>query len=91
MTRAGKPIWPKLLIGRPLFLEAIIRLARLEAVFSSRKALKRLETAFKTVPHKRLANLIAELSSDNDGQFVARLSGLAEQAADQDEARLDSC
>ena len=78
----------KALDWSPSFLEAIIRLARLEAVFSSRKALKRLETAFKTVPHKRLANLIAELSSDNEGQFVARLSGLAEQAADQDEARL---
>ena len=28
------------------------------------------------------------MSSDNDGQFVARLTGLAEQAADKDEARL---
>ena len=78
----------KALDWSPSFLEAIIRLARLEAAFSSHKALKRLETAFKRVPHQRLANLIAELSSDNDGQFVARLSGLAEQAADRDEARL---
>ena len=72
----------------PSFLEAIIRLARLEAGSSPRKALKRLETAFKTVPHQRLANLIAEVTSDNDGQFVARISGLAEQATDKDEARL---
>ncbi len=78
----------KALDWSPSFLEAIIRLARLEADFSPRKALKRLETAFKTVPHQRLAKLIAEVSSDNDGQFVARLSGLAEQAADKDEARL---
>ena len=78
----------KALDWSPCFLEAIIRLARLEAASSSRKALKRLETAFKTVPHQRLANLIAEVSSDNDGQFVARLLGLAEQAADKDEARL---
>ena len=28
------------------------------------------------------------MSSDNDGHFVARLSGLAEQAANKDEARL---
>ena len=78
----------KALDWSPSFLEAIIRLARLEASSSSRKALKRLETAFKTAPHQRLANLIAEVSSDNDGQFVARLSGLAEQAADKDEALL---
>ena len=78
----------KALDWSPSFLEAIIRLARLEAAFSPRKALKRLETAFKTVPHQRIANLIAEMSSDNDGQFVARLTGLAEQAADKDEARL---
>ena len=78
----------KALDWSPSFLEATIRLARLEATSAPRKALKRLETAFKTVPHHRLANLIAEVSSDNDGQFVARLSGLAEQAADKDEARL---
>ena len=72
----------------PSFLEAIIRLARLEANSSPRKALKRLETAFKAFPHQRLATLIAEVASDNDGQFVARLSGLAEQATDKDEARL---
>ena len=53
----------------------------MEAASSSRKALKRLETAFKAVPHQRLANQIAEVASDNDGHFVARLSGLAEQAA----------
>ncbi len=72
----------------PSFLEAIIRLARLEAVSSPRKALKRLETAFKAVPHKRLSNQIAEVASDNDGQFVARLCGLAEQATYKDEAHL---
>ena len=78
----------KALNWSPSFLEAIIRLARLEAASSSRKALKRLETAFKAVPHQRLANQIAEVASDNDGHFVARLSGLAEQAANKDEARL---
>ena len=78
----------KALNWSPSFLEAIIRLARLEAASSSRKALKRLETAFKAVPHQRLANQIAEVASDNDGQFVARLSGLAEQATYKDEARL---
>ena len=78
----------KALNWSPSFLEAIIRLARLEAASSSRKALKRLETAFKAVPHQRLANQIAEVASDNDGHFVARLSGLAEQAENKDEARL---
>ncbi len=78
----------KALNWSPSFLEAIIRLARLEAASSSRKALKRLETAFKAVPHQRLADQIAEVASDNDGQFVARLSGLAEQATYKDEARL---
>ena len=78
----------KALDWSPSFLEAIIRLARLEAASSPRKALKRLETAFKAVPHQRLANQIAEVAPDNDGQFVARLSGLAEQATYKDEARL---
>ena len=78
----------KALDWSPSFLEAIIRLARLEAASSSRKALKRLETAFKAFPHQRLANEIAEVALDNDGHFVARLSGLAEQAANKDEARL---
>jgi HemY protein len=72
----------------PSFLEAIIRLASLEAASSPRKALKRLEAAFKRVPHQRLANLIADVAKDNDGHFIARLSGLAEQAVDKDEARL---
>ena len=78
----------KALDWSPSFLEAISRLAQLEAASSPRKALKRLETAFKAVPHQRLANQIAEVTSDNDGQFVARLSGLAEQATHKDEARL---
>ena len=78
----------KALNWSPSFLEANIRLAQLEAASSSRKALKRLEIAFKSVPHQRLANQIAEVASDNDGRFVARLSGLAEQSANKDEARL---
>lgn len=72
----------------PDFLEAHSRLIRLEQTTSERKALARAQNAFQTVPHERLSDLIADLSGDNDGQLVARLSGLAEQAEDKDEARL---
>lgn len=72
----------------PALLEATVRLARLEQNSSPRKALKRVESAFRAAPHARLAGLIADLSADNDGQLIARLSGLAEQAEDKDEARL---
>ena len=72
----------------PQFLEATVRLAQHERASSARKALKRIESAFKAAPHARLAALIADLSDDNDGQLIARLSALAEQAADSDEARL---
>ena len=72
----------------PQFLEATVRLAQQERTSSPRKALKRVEAAFKAAPHARLAGLIADLSDDNDGQLIARLSALADQAADPDEARL---
>lgn len=72
----------------PTFLEATVRLVQLEQSTAPRKALKRAEAAFKTAPHARLTRLIADLSDDNDGQLIARLAGLADQAADQDEARL---
>ena len=72
----------------PQFLEAIVRLAQQERISSPRKALKRVEAAFKSAPHERLAKLIADISDDNDGQLIARLSALVEQAADTDEARL---
>ena len=72
----------------PQFLEATVRLAQQERTSSPRKALKRVEAAFKAAPHDRLARLIADISDDNDGQLVARLSALAEQATDTDEARL---
>ena len=72
----------------PQFLEATVRLARQEVSSSPRKALKRVEAAFRAGPHARLAKLIADISDDNDGQLIARLSALAEQASDKDEARL---
>ena len=70
----------------PSFLEAMVRRVRLEQKTAPRKALKRAESAFLAAPHARLVRLIADLSDDNDGQFIARLSGLADRAADKDEA-----
>jgi len=72
----------------PKMVEAARRLAVLRAESHQKAALKQLETNFKACPHPILAELIAKLSGDNDGQLIARLSALAEAAQASDEARL---
>ena len=72
----------------PRMIEASRRLALLASDGQKKSALKRLEKDFKTFPHVQLADLIARLSGDNDGQLIARLGKLAEASANPDEARL---
>ena len=72
----------------PRIIEASRRLALLASDGQKKSALKRLEKDFKTFPHVQLADLIAKLSGDNDGQLIARLGKLAEASTHSDEARL---
>ena len=72
----------------PHLVEASRRLALLASESQRKSALKRLEKDFKAFPHPQLAELIAKLSGDNDGQLVARLGRLAEASAKPDDARL---
>ena len=72
----------------PRMIEASRRLALLASDGQKKSALKRLEKDFKTFPHGQLADLIAKLSGDNDGQLIARLGKLAAASTHSDEARL---
>lgn len=72
----------------PRLVEASRRLALLASEGQRKSALKRLEKDFKAFPHPQLAELIAKLSGDNDGQLVARLGKLADASTHIDEARL---
>ncbi|MGB1934119.1 MAG: heme biosynthesis HemY N-terminal domain-containing protein [Candidatus Puniceispirillaceae bacterium] len=72
----------------PRLVEASRRLALLASEGQRKSALKRLEKDFKAFPHPQLAELIAKLSGDNEGQLVARLGRLADASTNFDEARL---
>ena len=72
----------------PRLVEASRRLALLASEGQRKSALKRLEKDFKAFPHPQLAEVIAKLSGDNDGQLVARLGRLAEASTKPDDARL---
>ncbi len=78
----------KALSYHPHFIEGACRLAALLAETHPKQAVSQLEKDFKICAHSALADMLAKISGDNDGQLIARLGRLAEQAANQDEARL---
>jgi len=80
------------LIFAPDFTEAAARLAQISAGTRPKQALKRLEQDFCKNPHRKLADMIAELSDDNDGHLIARFVKLADRTDNDnykdDQARL---
>lgn len=72
----------------PDFIEAAVRLAKINTDQKPRLVLKRLEKNFKAAPHLQLAKSIAQISGDNPGQLIARLAALADKAKRPDDAKL---
>ena len=72
----------------PRMIEASRRLALLATDSQKKSAVKRLEKDFKAFPHSQLADMLARLSGDNEGQFIARLGKLAQASAYPDAGHL---
>ena len=73
----------------PEFIEANLLLSKLESERGdNKKAIIILEKAIKILPHINFSNELEKITKDNDGQFVARLSNLANKSKYKDESLL---